>query len=199
MNEKKNDNTIIDYKISELKEPFYTKKNLIIQQDVKNAKLKAKGNIISYADCENCLLESETGTVFLLMGSLSSTNIVAAKNIYVKHSLKSNLIAGQDIIIEKSVFMSELKAGNKIINESKESKIVGGTSKANTFIISNEIGNSQNVETKLILTSFNAEVIFGKLYKGVKVKIGDYLFVPEIEYNRSRIRIINNKINVISL
>ena len=122
------------------------------------------------------------GSVFLLYGSMAYTKITAKINVFVKHTANSALTAGQDIVIEKSVVGSVLRAGRKVISESDDASIVGGRVEAGQEVSVGTIGNSSGTETLVYVTSSRGQIRFSAVYPGVRLKIADLvLSVPAVQ------------------
>ncbi len=152
--------------------PYLYNGHIAIQADISGVSIRAKGNIVAMGDCEDCTLESELGTVFLLYGSLQDTRIKAKLNIYVKHSMKSQLEAGNDIIIEKHMMMSDLRAGRGVISESPDAKIVGGITIAGETIVVDAIGNENQVRTAVSVMQASGVILCNRIYPQVSLSVG---------------------------
>ncbi len=165
--------TVAEHSVSRLALPWVVPGNLVLHGDVVHAEIEAQGHIIANGSAEHCRLLSERGSVFLLYGSMAYTKIKAAINIYVKHSAESGLVAGRDIVIEKSVTGSMLRAGRKVISESGDASIVGGQVEAGAEVVVHCIGNSSGSETAVAVRDPNGRIQFTAIYPGVRLKIGD--------------------------
>ncbi len=152
--------------------PYIYDGHVAIHADISGVTIRAKGNIVAMGDCEDCALESELGTVFLLYGSLQDTRIKAKVNIYVKHSMKSQLEAGNDIIIEKHMMMSDLRARRGVISESPEAKIVGGITIAGETIVVDAIGNENQVRTAVSVMKDTGVILCNRIYPQVSLSVG---------------------------
>ena len=152
--------------------PYLYNGHIAIQTDISGVTIRAKGNIVAMGDCEDCTLESELGTVFLLYGSLQDTRIKAKVNIYVKHSMKSQLQAGNDIIIEKHMMMSDLRAGRGVISESPDARIVGGITIAGETIVVDAIGNENQVRTAVSVMRPSGVILCNRIYPQVSLSVG---------------------------
>lgn len=152
--------------------PYIYDGHVAIHADISGVTIRAKGNIVAMGDCEDCALESELGTVFLLYGSLQDTRIKAKVNIYVKHSMKSQLEAGNDIIIEKHMMMSDLRAWRGVISESPEAKIVGGITIAGETIVVDAIGNENQVRTAVSVMKDTGVILCNRIYPQVSLSVG---------------------------
>ncbi|HPG30396.1 MAG TPA: FapA family protein [bacterium] len=162
---------IIDYEIKNAPRPLEFAGNVVLFESINNSTLKAKGHIIVHGGCGKSKLISENGSVFLLFGSMQEANISAGQNIFVKHTQNSILKAKSDIIIENSVFKSELYAGNKIISESFDAKIIGGKITAGKEVVINSIGNEQGVETFVTVLEKEGFVLADAVYPGTNIAL----------------------------
>jgi len=192
--------TIIDFEIKNSVKPMEFSGTVVLFESVTNATIKARGHIIVHGGCGKCKLFSEYGSVFLLYGSMQEAHIEAGQNIFVKHTQNSILKAKNDIIIENSVFKSEISAGNKIISETADAKIIGGSATAINEIKINYIGNENGVETALFIESKTGYICADYIYQGASIHFGKSL---NLKINtpirrRSRIFIKDNKIEVSS-
>ncbi|MBP7653853.1 DUF342 domain-containing protein [Candidatus Dependentiae bacterium] len=162
---------IIDYEIKNTPKPLEFNGNVVLFESITNSSLKAKGHIIIHGGCGKSNLISECGSVFLLFGSMQDANITAGQNIYIKHTQNSVLKAKNDIIIENSVFKSDLTAGNKIISESADAKIIGGKISVGKEVNINTLGNEQGVETFIKVTEKDGVIIAHTVYSGVNIQL----------------------------
>lgn len=153
--------------------PLKVPGNLVLEADVIHAEIEARGHIIVHGAAEHCHLRSELGSVFLLYGSMEYTRITAGKNIYVKHTSNSGLTAGEDIVIEKSVVRSVLRAGRKVISETDDGRIVGGRVEAEDQICVRSIGSADGTPTEVIVRKPRGVITFSEVFPGVRLQIGD--------------------------
>lgn len=165
--------TVVEHSLCHLALPWVVADHLVLNGDVVDSEVEAKGHIIANGSAEHCRLESALGSVFLLYGSMAYTKIQAAVNIYVKHSANSALTAGHDIIIEKSVVASVLRAGRRIISESGDATIVGGRVEAALEIAVHGIGHENQTETVAAVLSPRGRICFTRVFPGTHLKIGD--------------------------
>lgn len=152
--------------------PYEYGGHIALQTDIRGVTIRAKGNIVALGDCDNCSLESELGTVFLLYGSLQDTRIKAKINIYVKHSMQSRLEAGTDIVIEKHIMLSDLRAGRGVVSESPDARIVGGITIAGETIVVDAIGNENQVRTAVSVRRDTGAILCNRIYPQVSVSVG---------------------------
>ncbi len=168
----KREQIIIDKEIINPQHPLYYKGDTVFYESISNAAITAKGHIIIHGGCGSSSLTSEQGSVFLLFGSMQETNITSFHNIYVKHTQNSILKAGKDVIIESSVFKSNITAGDRVISEAIDSKIIGGKVTAKNEINIDIIGNDKGVETILAVENPEGIVRSTLLYPGAYISIG---------------------------
>lgn len=164
--------TVIDAVIRNPALPLRAPGNLILEEDVFHAQIEARGHIIVHGLAEHCSLESETGSVFLLYGSVQYTRIKAGGNIYVKHSVDSGLTAAGDIIIEKSVRQSMLRAGGKVISEADDGRLIGGRTEAGTSVAVAAIGAPDGPATTVVVTNPQGVILFDEVFAGTCLQIG---------------------------
>lgn len=165
--------TIIEEEIQNPKEPITSEGHLFFEAAISKASVRAKGNIIVGDNCEDCDLESELGSVFVLYGSSHDTTITAGKNIYVKHSVKSSLEAGHDIIVENSAMDCTMKAGHAVLTESEAGMIIGGTIEAKTLVKSSNIGNKRHKETIIKVLEQTGKIEANHIHPGCLLTIGE--------------------------
>jgi len=163
---------VVDRPLSNIPGIFAVEGHLVLEEDVFHTRVEAEGNIIVNGSAERSHLSSRTGSVFLLFGSTDDTNISAKRNIYVRHSSEAGLTAGEDIIIEKSVSRSVLRAGRKIISETDDAKIVGGRAEAQEQIAVQALGSSSEVTTEVVVANPQGIIVFREIFPGVVLRIG---------------------------
>jgi uncharacterized protein (DUF342 family) len=166
--------TIIDYPLRNPRAPLKVSGNLVLQEDAVHAEIEARGHIIVHGSAEHCRLGAELGSVFLLYGSMEYTKIAAGMNIYVKHAANSSLVAGGDIVIEKSVLGSVLRCGGKVVSESDDGRIVGGRVEARDQVRVHTLGSSDGVSTEVVVVRSKGSVAFDEVFPGVRFQIGDF-------------------------
>lgn len=163
---------IIDHPLRNVPGVLRAEGNLVLEEDVFHTQVEARGHIIVNGSAERSRLESELGSVFLLFGSTDYTNIKAGRNIYVRHSSNAGLTAGEDVVIEKSVYQSALRAGRKVQSETDDAKIVGGRVEARDQVDVHTIGSPNEVPTEVVVTNPKGVIVFGELFPGVALSIG---------------------------
>lgn len=164
--------TVIDYEVVNAPEPLEAEGNLVLEANAAHSRVKALGHIIVEGAAEHCVLESEQGSVFLESGSMAYTAITAAKNIYVKYADNATLTAGNDVIVEKSLLLSQVEAARRVVSETEGAEIVGGRTQAGEQVYVHAIGNPNGVETLVVVTSSAGEIIFSRAYPGARFEIG---------------------------
>lgn len=123
-------------------------------------------------ECEGSRIESECGSVFLLYGSMKKSRVAAGVNIYVKHAQDAELVAGRDVIIEHSVINSNIRAGERIISEQREGRIMGGRGEAGSCIDIFALGSVADVPTEVVIRNAEGCFFAQEIHPKVTLSIG---------------------------
>lgn len=146
--------------------------HVTLDGNVSRAWIRAKGHLIILGECEDSRVESECGSVFLLYGSMKKSTVKAGVNLYVKHALDAELEAARDVIIENSVINSSIRAGERIISEQREGRIMGGRSEAGTCIDIFAIGSVADTPTEVVIRNADGCFFTEEIHPKVTLTIG---------------------------
>jgi len=153
-------------------EPAFYAAHVTLDGNVSRAWIRARGHLIILGECEDSRVESDCGSVFLLYGSMKKSAVKAGMNIYVKHALDAELEAVRDVIIENSMINSNIRAGERIISEQREGRIMGGRSEAGSCIDIFALGSVANTPSEVVIRNADGCFFAQEIHPKVTLTIG---------------------------
>jgi|GEM_PF-2422300 len=165
--------------------------NLIVEQDVTDCRLCARGNIHVYGQAFNCHLHSEQGSVFLEYGAFSGSHISAGTNIYVRSVSHATLQAREDVVSESSILYSNVDSGRCIFVEQEDGRVANSTLCAASGMFLSVVGGvDDSSPTRIRVTHDGGFIRFAELHPRAFVEIGslskritDHYFVGKVKQN----------------
>lgn len=115
---------------------------VIIQGKVEdNFKVEADGDIIVKKNTGKSFIYSRNNVIIEggILGKGESL-VKAEKNVYAKFIENGNVLAGENIFVDKVIMHSNISAGDSIILKGEKGAIIGGITRAGKQIIANELG-----------------------------------------------------------
>ncbi|WP_017755713.1 DUF342 domain-containing protein [Calidifontibacillus oryziterrae] len=106
------------------------------------------------------LIQSRNGDVFVKGGIFGQgkSQVIAAKNIYIKHANECFLEAEEDINIGYYSIGSSLK-GKNVITDDRKGKVIGGVIEAKGKVVAAYIGNKMERKTVVNVAGFDRNAI----------------------------------------
>ncbi|WP_194840822.1 DUF342 domain-containing protein [Filobacillus milosensis] len=125
--------------------------SIVVRGDVPEGfSLKAKGDISIFGLVEAATLEAG-GSVFIKEGisGLGQGRINAGLDIHIKNVNQGNLSAGRSIVVDQSIFHSDVIARETI--HCQRGHIIGGSVSAGKKVTCKDVGNRMNTKTFIYL------------------------------------------------
>jgi len=177
--------------------PLHFSGNLVIERDIEGCDLTARGNVHVHGQTRNCHIHSEQGTVFLLYGAFSGSNITAGRNIYTRHVNKSNLRAKNDVIVESVISGSEIEAGRCIFVERRTAKVIDSVLRAKVGTFLAIVGGPKDVGNIRIHIELEKGFIrFFELHPRTELNIGKYNRISHVTFGQGTAEVKGGAIEV---
>lgn len=168
--------------------------NIYIENNVSKSTVCAKGHMWVNGWLEQATLRSEKGSLFILFGSSEECDLKAALNVFVKHGSHSTLQAGQDVVVENSLLHCSVRAGGKVISESRQGKVIGGSIQAGSLVLVDTIGSQRHIPTEVKVENPKGFIACETVYPDTLLKIGNASFKVKQTIKASLFHVVDNQI-----